>query len=757
MPAASPALARVAINTILGSVVAEASGIAIVAAGTGAGNVTVSTTDNREITATVAALSAAATAGNAVALGAAVALNLIGWNGTVADETEDSQDPIIVNAGVIGGSINAGGKVSITATSESTINATTAAVAVAIGISLTGSGSGEEGSGGGEATEGEEGTVAEGEGGSPTSAEEEGEGETRSRSNAVDETNTDEGQANGTEIDEGADNAGGAETNEAEDGGTAAGESGNTAGKESGAQQGSATSTAKGVGQGAGLLVGLGGVVNSSQSGSSASPDFTTDSTQSATDVQNLTAGQTVQLDSNYVTPTYYVGTNSTQIGSSSTVNPGNVVNDNGVLYRYIGTSATTADFQNGATPPDFTDTTQWAQIGGVNGDTYQYIGPSGSVDLNNQDYTNASLWSDITGGNSSGSASTSSVPAGVITGTLGAGLAFLTGGSNPTTPPASKGGGEEEAAGGDGEEAAGGEESKTDPEGENNPDESATPDSAEEAPADESGSEGGGGEGSESVSAAGVYTENKIATVVTATVQNTTTIITGSGSHNGLSVTASDTSTIHSFDGAASVTADFSDQSSNSITIGIGIARNTIQDTVAASVTNAGTITASNAPITISATQSGTIDATSLAAALAVSGGAEGSESVAGGGSLADNLIGTDTTATLSGTTIGASGAGNAVGALNVTATDSSIIDADVAAISADFSIAGEGASAVGIGASLAHNRIGDGTDTGDGTVSASITDSTIHSGAIDVGATSSQTITATVEAARCRTFRRR
>ncbi len=567
-------------------------------------------------------------AGNAVALGAAVALNLIGWNGTVADETEDSQDPIIVNAGVIGGSINAGGKVSITATSESTINATTAAVAVAIGVSLTGSGSGEEGSGGGEATEGEEGTVAEGEGGSPTSAEEEGEGETRSRSNAVDETNTDEGQANGTEIDEGADNAGGAETNEAEDGGTAAGESGNTAGKESGAQQGSATSTAKGVGQGAGLLVGLGGVVNSSQSGSSASPDFTTDSTQSATDAQNLAAGQTVQLDSNYVTPTYYVGTNSTQIGSSSTVNPGNVVNDNGVLYRYIGTSATTADFQNGATPPDFTDTTQWAQIGGVNGDTYQYIGPSGSVDLNNQDYTNASLWSDITGGNSSGSASTSSVPAGVITGTLGAGLAFLTGGSSirPRRPHRQAAARKKPRAATARKRPAA-RKARPIRQAKITRPSPPRPTARRKRRQTRAAAKVAAASQPKAFRRPASIPKTRLRPSSPRPSKIRPTIITGSGSHNGLSVTASDTSTIHSFDGAAAVTADFSDQSSNSITIGIGIARNTIQDTVAASVTNAGTITASNAPITISATQSGTIDATSLAAALAVSGGAEGSE----------------------------------------------------------------------------------------------------------------------------------
>ena len=151
----------VAINTILGSVIANAQNVAIAAAAGGAntGNVTVSATDNRQITANVAALSAQASLGDAVAIGASVALNLIGWNGTVADETEDSHNPIVVMANVNGGSINAGGAVSVTATSTSKINASTAAVAVAIGVSLDGgdSSGNEEGEEGGEDGEGEPG------------------------------------------------------------------------------------------------------------------------------------------------------------------------------------------------------------------------------------------------------------------------------------------------------------------------------------------------------------------------------------------------------------------------------------------------------------------------------------------------------------------------------------------------------------------------------------------------------------------------
>ena len=710
----------VAINTILGSAEALAQNATIIAMTGGAdtGNVTVSAMYSGQITATVAALSVSAAEGDAVALGAAVALNLIGWRGTVADETEDSHDPIVLTANVNGGSINAGGAVSVTATSDSQINAITVAAAVAIGVSTDGGDSSGEESGKGD---------------SPTSADEEGEGKTAD--GAGGETTTDEGQADGTTIDEGADNAGGAETNEGEKGGAAAGEAGNTGTQETGAEKGSATSTESGLGDGGGLLVGAGGIVNSAQAGQAASPTFTTASTQSVTDPQNVVAGNTVQLDASYDTPTFSVGGTGTT-PTNSTVNPGDVVDDSGTLYRYIGADPLTGvDFSTGATPPDFTDTTNWAQIGGTTGDTYQYNGPSNSaLDLNNQDYTNGSLWTDITGGSSSGGDGSSSAPSG-DTPSLGSGLGLLSGGSSPTTPT---------------EPAQG----ATNPDGATNPQEPATPTESTEKPAGESGSaasgegtEGdGGGETSVSVSAAGVYTENKIATNVTASISNTASITTGSGSHNGLSVTASDTATINSFDGAASVSADFSDESGDSVTIGISIARNTIQNTVAASIDDAGQINAPNAPITVEATQASSIQATSLAAALSIAVGGENGLGVAGGGSLADNLIGTNTTATLSGTDVGTSG--SSAGALTVEAADTSTIDATVAAFAANVTFGSEDGTGVGIGASLAHNRIGDGTDTGSGAVTASITDSSIFSGAIDVNATSQQDITATVAA---------
>ena len=123
----------------------------------------------------------------------------------------------------------------------------------------------------------------------------------------------------------------------------------------------------------------------------------TTSSGQSVTARQSVATGDTVQLDSGYDTVTDTVGGTT---HTHTTVNPGNVVDDNGTLYRYIGSTAlVNVDFAIQATPPHFTDTTNWAQIGGAAGDTYVYTGPANSaLDLNNQDYTNANLWTDVTG-----------------------------------------------------------------------------------------------------------------------------------------------------------------------------------------------------------------------------------------------------------------------------------------------------------------------------------------------------------------------
>ena len=73
--------------------------------------------DRRQVAALAASLAASEGAADAVAIGAAVALNLIGWKGTVADETQDSNNPITLSARVSGGSLAARTTVRVTAQS----------------------------------------------------------------------------------------------------------------------------------------------------------------------------------------------------------------------------------------------------------------------------------------------------------------------------------------------------------------------------------------------------------------------------------------------------------------------------------------------------------------------------------------------------------------------------------------------------------------------------------------------------------------
>ncbi|HEY1749492.1 MAG TPA: LEPR-XLL domain-containing protein, partial [Xanthobacteraceae bacterium] len=108
-----------------------------------------------------------------------------------------------------------------------------------------------------------------------------------------------------------------------------------------------------------------------------------------------LTSGQTVQLAGNYDTVASgdVVGSGS----ANTAVNAGDVIQDGSTLYRYIGPAATTVDFANGGTLPNFaSDSTDWAVIGGTNGAVYQYTGPAANVDLYNTNYA-SSDWTLVT------------------------------------------------------------------------------------------------------------------------------------------------------------------------------------------------------------------------------------------------------------------------------------------------------------------------------------------------------------------------
>ena len=147
---------------------------------------------------------------------------------------------------------------------------------------------------------------------------------------------------------------------------------------------------------------------------------------------------------------------------------------------------------------------------------------------------------------------------------------------------------------------------------------------------------------------------------------------------------------------------------------------------------------------ITISAEQNATINATSAAAAVAIAGGGA-ALSVAAGGAIATNVILGATSAYAVDSSL------DAGGDITVEAINGSTIDALVAGVSAAVSIGGISVGA-SVGAGLARNFIGyehDG-DRAAVVVEAYLSDTEVETyGALDVSASSEQTIKAEVAAA--------
>jgi len=141
----------------------------------------------------------------------------------------------------------------------------------------------------------------------------------------------------------------------------------------------------------------------------------------------------------------------------------------------------------------------------------------------------------------------------------------------------------------------------------------------------------GGGGEAGIAVSGAGVYTENRIETHIKA-------FIDGDGASGidaaSLSLLASDISTITASAGAASIAAGLGGEIGVGISIGISLAINEINNQVASYIANANNqVKTTTGGITISASESATIDALSLAASLAVGLGGEAGVAISGAG----------------------------------------------------------------------------------------------------------------------------
>ncbi|KAF0119392.1 MAG: hypothetical protein FD149_77 [Rhodospirillaceae bacterium] len=207
------------------------------------------------------------------------------------------------------------------------------------------------------------------------------------------------------------------------------------------------------------------------------------------------------------------------------------------------------------------------------------------------------------------------------------------------------------------------------------------------------------GGSAGVGASGSGVWAENRIASLVTATIDGDRA---GGIVADSITVTARDTSLISSFAGAASLAVGLGGSAGVSLSVGVALAKNLIDTDVEASIINAGHGVTSRGAVVVSAKSEAVIDVVAVAASLAAGLGGTAGVGVSGAGADAGNTILSGTRAFIEDSTV-ISG-----GAVDLDAANTSTIEAVIAA--ASVAISGGGVAGVGasIGVSLARNIIG-------------------------------------------------
>ncbi|WP_339888606.1 dockerin type I domain-containing protein [Rhodopirellula europaea] len=219
----------------------------------------------------------------------------------------------------------------------------------------------------------------------------------------------------------------------------------------------------------------------------------------------------------------------------------------------------------------------------------------------------------------------------------------------------------------------------------------------------------------------------------------------------DGITVAAEDNTSIIADSIGAALAASLSGTTAVSVAVGISVSENVIANQTSATVVESFLFN-SDADVSIQANQLATIEARSIAASLGVAGGNVG-VGVSGAGASSTNTISNQTFAIVHSSTI------DAVGNVNVLATDETNITASI--LAASVAVAG---GATGVAASLgfatADNRFGDATtysddpmaDRADGSarVVAIVNRSQVESdGDVNVRSDATGTITSTVLAA--------
>nr|WP_293778378.1 DUF4347 domain-containing protein [uncultured Oxalicibacterium sp.] len=243
----------------------------------------------------------------------------------------------------------------------------------------------------------------------------------------------------------------------------------------------------------------------------------------------------------------------------------------------------------------------------------------------------------------------------------------------------------------------------------------------------------GGGGAAGVGVGAAGAGSSNEIKNTIKASIGNNSVVKTITSGN--MSLTATDNATINADGGGLSLAVGGAGAAGVGAALGVAVSINKIENTVAAQIDTSEVRSAGS--LSLSATESATITSYSVGGALAVGGGLVG-VGVAGAGADSRNTIKNTVQATINGT-MGGSKEVTAAGAISLSATDTSSILANAGGLAAGIGGGGVGASGA-VGAAVAINTITN-------TVQAAIIGSkvTATGGNISLSATETATINAT------------
>ncbi len=212
-------------------------------------------------------------------------------------------------------------------------------------------------------------------------------------------------------------------------------------------------------------------------------------------------------------------------------------------------------------------------------------------------------------------------------------------------------------------------------------------------------------------LSGSGVETTNKIGEAISSTIS-------GDGatgvSAAAISVGAIDESTITAGAGAASVAVSVTGGAvGGSLSIGVALARNEIDNSVEASISDALKLQTTASSITLTASETSNITATSVAASIAA-GFASGNAGVgiSGAGAESTNVLLTKTNAFILDCDI------QSADAVSLTSTFGGTIHATVVGVSVAVGVGGDGGVGASIGAAVARNLIGYNSGSANNTV---------------------------------------